>query len=133
MILYNISQMVMRASFVLRCFTVLTRICYRSLVPSAEFPIAGKQADGRRDEVVQIKYFFHGSFIARQIRCARDPLVSVSSESTLRHIGLLTNGSRIKADFRDFAIASFRTSSRSPPLSVSGRLPISSRESKKKG
>lgn len=65
-----------------------------------------------RNEVAQIKYFFHDSFTTRQIR-VRDPLVSYFKQVTFTR-RLLTDSSRIRKDFCDFSITSLQTASRAP-------------------
>lgn len=93
-------------------FVILIRISYHRLAAFDEFSFAARPAEDR-NEVAQIKYFFHDSFTARQIR-ARDPLATRFEQVNFTPRRLLTDGSRIRQDFRDFSITSVQTASLFP-------------------
>lgn len=100
------------------------RVSYREDISSLyiEFLITGLRVSARpavedRNEVTQIKYFFHDSFTTRQIR-ARDPLASRFEQVNFTPRRLLTDGSRIREDFRNFLITSLQIVSRAPRCSL---------------
>lgn len=107
-------------------FAVFIRISYHWPAAFDEFPFAARSAKDR-NEVAQIKYFFHDSFTARQIR-VRDRLASHFEQVNFTPRRLLTDGSRIRSDFRDFSITSLQTAPRSPRFESASDLRDKKRE-----